>query len=57
MHPLSIDIEPGVSIDCSEKSHGKSEEMLECGYAIIPPEKSLDHDHDGNKEGTLSNTE
>ena len=52
-----MNIEPGVSTDCSEMNRGKSEEMLECGYAIIPPEKSLDHDHDGNcyKEGTLNN--
>ena len=53
VHPLSINIEPGVSADCSERTCGKSKEMLECGYVIIPPEKSLDHDHDGNKEGTL----
>ena len=50
-----MNIEPGVSADCSEKTCGKSEEMLECGYTIIPPEKSLHHDHDGNKEGTLNN--
>ena len=52
---LSMNIKPGVSTDCSEMNRGKSEEMLECGYAIIPPEKSLDHDHNGNKEGTLNN--
>ena len=57
MHPFSINIEPGFSTDCSEMNCGKSEEMLECGNAIIPPEKSLDHDYDGNKEGTLSNIE
>ena len=50
---LSINIEPGVSSDCSGMDCGKSEEMLECGYAIIPPEKSLDCILDGNEEGTF----
>lgn len=47
-------LEPGVSTEQfreSEMNRCKSEEMLECSYAIIPPEKSLDHGHDGNKEG------
>ena len=47
---LFYHVEPG---DCSKMSHGKSEEMLECSYAIIPAEKGLDLqcDYDGNKEG------